>query len=144
MSKLKPCPFCGGEAKVTGGKECPDLPDKKPYSITCECGCSFLYVADYEEEAIDIWNRRAESEPYELDGFDITNADGTPVDYGALGMKYKDEICYCDVDGFYLGEDGSLILVDDCGSGVWVKRKDYKIIPRYKSVVVDDKEKEQC
>lgn len=62
-----------------------------------------------------------------LNGFTITNADGSPVDYDALGMKYKDQICYCDIDGFYIGEDGQLVLMDDCGASVSVDREDYVV-----------------
>jgi hypothetical protein len=80
--------------------------------------------------AISAWNRRAqpENEPLTLEyGFDITNADGSPIDYDALGQKYKDQLCYCDIDGFYIGEDGRLVLMDDCGSAVWVDRGDYHV-----------------
>lgn len=62
-------------------------------------------------------------------GFEILNADGTPIDYQALGEKYKDQLVYCDLDGFYIGEDGALILLDDCGNSVTVDRQEYKIIP---------------
>jgi hypothetical protein len=76
---------------------------------------------------------RAEQERKELafeHGFDITNADGSEIDYDALGLKYKDRLCYCDIDGFYIGEDGDLVLIDDCGSCVWIDRKDYCIKAR--------------
>ena len=69
MSKrvLKPCPFCGGRAeqketyKYVGlGKSIPQ------YYVRCgnsDCG---LYVAtcnmDTKEEAVEIWNRREETE----------------------------------------------------------------------------------
>jgi hypothetical protein len=77
--------------------------------------------------------RRAQpaNEPLTLEnGFDITNADGMPVDYDALGQKYKDQLCYCDIDQFYIGEDGALVLMDDCGRAVSVDRGDYHIEAR--------------
>ena len=57
--KLKPCPFCGGEASVwsIGGSEF--------YCIECdneECGC--VYGENMQlsfEEVIEEWNKRAES-----------------------------------------------------------------------------------
>lgn len=71
------------------------------------------------------------NEPLTLDdGFDITNADGTPIDYAALGKRYRDQLCYCDIDGFYIGEDGELVLMDDCGKAVPVDRGDYHIEAR--------------
>lgn len=92
-----------------------------------------------EENAIDKVVRAAinynalsrtelENKPLSLeDGFEITNADGTPIDYDALGQKYKDQLCYCDIDGFYIGGDGQLVLMDDCGASVPVDRGDYHI-----------------
>lgn len=54
--KLKPCPFCGGEAFVHMlGNEI-----AKGYYIACdECGAKTI-VFGYEAEAIEEWNRRAE------------------------------------------------------------------------------------
>jgi hypothetical protein len=79
-------------------------------------------------ERIGKLSSQPENEPLTLeDGFDITNADGSPIDYDALGQKYKDQLCYCDIDGFYIGEDGRLVLMDDCGSAVWVDRGDYHV-----------------
>ena len=79
-------------------------------------------------EALRAQQERESPKPLTLKkGFDITNADGTPIDYDALGKKYKDQLCYCDIDEFYIGEDGQLVLMDDCGSAVWVDRGDYHI-----------------
>ena len=49
--KLKPCPFCGGEARLIG---------HSPYSITC-CKCrATTVICNTPDDAIDAWNRRAE------------------------------------------------------------------------------------
>ena len=39
----------------------------------------------------------------------------------------KGNLIYCDIDGFYLGEDGSLVLVDDCGNATWCNPKRFKV-----------------
>lgn len=65
MDKLLPCPFCGGEAKIT--KRYPALlrPSRNGYCVECyECDLQFGHDCDYggqyatPEEAIEAWNRR--------------------------------------------------------------------------------------
>ena len=34
-----------------------------------------------------------------------------------------------DIDGFYVDEDGQIILVDDCGNCTWVDAKRFKVEP---------------
>ena len=60
MTKLKPCPFCGGNAVIRKNEE-----RVKPFMVRCgNMGCGLLMVmTDYfatEEEAIEVWNRRAD------------------------------------------------------------------------------------
>ena len=55
MEQLKPCPFCGGEAKVLY------LPNKCGWNVYCRmCEVEMLY--DSEQEAIEAWNRRVDDE----------------------------------------------------------------------------------
>ena len=50
-TKLKPCPFCGGEASMY-------IAYDDGYYVCCdECGCG-LPVYNTEEEAIEAWNKR--------------------------------------------------------------------------------------
>ena len=60
MAKLKPCPFCGGEAEV-------DILEHqyrgfpKTYGVMClNCNCGTDWFFETEEEAVAAWNRRAE------------------------------------------------------------------------------------
>lgn len=60
MTELKPCPFCGGEAKIyeTPTKEKYWNISKKSYDILCsECGASMVDFL-YRDIAISMWNRR--------------------------------------------------------------------------------------
>ncbi len=56
MDKLKPCPFCGGEATIRKY----EYFSEDTYNVYCEeCGCEIsMYYS--EGDAIDAWNRRAE------------------------------------------------------------------------------------
>ena len=52
--KLKPCPFCNGKAHVS---RCAD--DCRYSAIYCEsCGLVAKWYHDYEDEAINHWNKR--------------------------------------------------------------------------------------
>ncbi len=57
MDKLKPCPFCGSLAELTG--ECDMV------WVRCSnenCWCQMVTRFDEPEEAIEEWNRRAMAE----------------------------------------------------------------------------------
>lgn len=52
-NELKPCPFCGGEARLIG---------HYPYSITC-CNCrATTVICNTPDDAIDAWNGRVQPE----------------------------------------------------------------------------------
>lgn len=47
---LKPCPFCGGEAHMSGGG--------KVFWVNCR-GCKIdMHICDTKKEAIEAWNKR--------------------------------------------------------------------------------------
>ena len=67
MTDLKPCPFCGGEAKMQKSKRWPDDADAAVDGYTAVCqnldcilGGNDEWWADTEAEAIAAWNTRAE------------------------------------------------------------------------------------
>ena len=33
----------------------------------------------------------------------------------ARNEKWAQNLCYCDMEGFFIGQDGTLILADECG-----------------------------
>ena len=61
MTELKPCPFCGGEAKsyARGGTDNCWLNTHWVGCLGCDCGTCFY---ETEGEAIAAWNRRAGGE----------------------------------------------------------------------------------
>lgn len=61
--KLKPCPFCGGEATTSHGED--DYTLGQFFFVSCEyCGSRtrkfhrYCYGEEYERKAIEAWNRR--------------------------------------------------------------------------------------
>lgn len=36
-------------------------------------------------------------------------------------------LCYCDIEGFLLGEDGYLYLADECGKWCYVDMRRFKV-----------------
>lgn len=57
MEELKPCPFCGGKARIMMEEE--DLPDESFHNIYCtSCGVQFWTKS--KTDAIEAWNRRIE------------------------------------------------------------------------------------
>lgn len=55
MEELKPCPFCGREARIMLEEE--DRPDDSFHNIYCtNCGVQFWVKS--KSQAIEAWNRR--------------------------------------------------------------------------------------
>ena len=67
MTELKPCPFCGGKAKIyaTTTGTCPN--HAKHYCYCGKCFASGKSFSDFENDgssvfkAIEAWNRRADA-----------------------------------------------------------------------------------
>ena len=59
--KLKPCPFCGGEASLSVDTEAVRDTENKlwAYQITCNKCCATTGLCWSEELAIKAWKRRA-------------------------------------------------------------------------------------
>lgn len=75
-NELKPCPFCGGEAKIRDYSH-PDLdPEIDVFCTNCG-GQTFVY--ETVGEAIEAWNRRAANVPCDLCRFaPPSSMDGKP------------------------------------------------------------------
>lgn len=59
MDELKPCPFCGGKAKIRSEKYW--QPNVRRNVICTNCFANTGWYKT-EDEAIEAWNRRAEHE----------------------------------------------------------------------------------
>lgn len=60
MEKLKPCPFCGGEARIITHRF---YELSNTYGVTCKkCGSETMQFYCAEEDAVNAWNRREKDE----------------------------------------------------------------------------------
>ena len=51
-----------------------------------------------------------------------------PTDRVLTNIAKKGGLMTMDIDGFYVGEEGDLVLVDDCGNATWVDQERFNII----------------
>ena len=57
----------------------------------------------------------------------------------ALHEEWANRLCYCDMEGWYIGEDGYLMLADECGQYAYPPDPD-----RFEVVfLTEEKENEQ-
>lgn len=87
MDELKPCPFCGGEAKVVdhGGF----------FTVGCtnlDCAATIDLLEPSEENAVADWNRRAAPGNKPLTAEQLRQMDGEPVfspqcGWGIIGFR---------------------------------------------------------
>ena len=60
----------------------------------------------------------------------IDKKTGEYPDVGKIAQReeWAQHLCWCDIDGFYIGEDGSLMLADDCGRCAWCPEDRFDVI----------------
>ena len=60
MTKLKPCPFCGGEGVM---QKHVFVGYSSTWGVVCgDCWAEIKQVYSSEQEAVEAWNRRVEDE----------------------------------------------------------------------------------
>jgi hypothetical protein len=45
----------------------------------------------------------------------------------ALHEDWAKHLCYCDIDGWAIQDDGTLLLIDDCGQVAYADRERFKV-----------------
>ena len=120
---LKPCPFCGGEAKLEtyGGTACAVV------CQSCHCGTPTVSLND-GERAVEAWNRRAERtcrmEAFLLGEFFTghrltTSTDMSDDEMDALLEKLReDTIIRCSACHFSV-PDGANVSYEQSDDGTW-------------------------
>ena len=102
MSELKPCPFCGGEAKINE-----NYSGYIPYCTNRECAGDKVFF-DTDEEAIEEWNKRADNW-ISVDGEDLPKRKVIALGQQnemIFGYVYKCEIN----EGGYMAENDNEVL----------------------------------
>jgi hypothetical protein len=46
----------------------------------------------------------------------------------ALHEDWAKDLCYCDMDGWAIMDDGTLLLVDECGRCAYADRERFKVV----------------
>lgn len=59
---------------------------------------------------------------------DITTGKYPDTESIALNEEWAKGLIYCDIEGFFIGEDGQLILADECGNFAYCPHDRFKII----------------
>ena len=92
MTKLKPCPFCGGEAKLERGTT---QLDNFVYCSDCGSGTRFFNT---KQSAIEAWNRREPTDKIveqleQIQNFEERTGRGYCPDGDECRYKYSDLGC---------------------------------------------------
>ena len=60
----------------------------------------------------------------------IDNATGEYPDCKKIAASepWAEGLIHCDIDGFYVGEDGRLSLIDDCGNARWCPEDRFSVV----------------
>ena len=97
------------------------------YLISEDC-CDTQHDYRYEiKQAIELLRRDAEG----IRSFRVIDTKtGKEADTYeiALHEDWAKHLIYCDIDGWAIGDDGSLMLIDDCGRFAYADRERFKVV----------------
>lgn len=92
------------------------LNEDAPIKISLECVEDILCLLKehgHGETFIVIDNKTGkEADPYDI----------------ALYEDWAKDLCYCDMDGWAIMDDGTLLLVDECGRFAYADRERFKVV----------------
>jgi hypothetical protein len=46
----------------------------------------------------------------------------------ACNEEWAKGLIYCDIEGFFIGEDGALVLLDECGNWTYCPEDRFKVV----------------
>ena len=59
----------------------------------------------------------------------------------ALHEKWANDLVYCDMEGFAIEQDGTLILLDECGQFVYCSSDRFEVVPKSRLAELKGEEK---
>ena len=73
----------------------------------------------------------------------IDNNTGKEADIGKIALKedWAKCLCYCDMDGFAIAQDGMLILLDECGKYTYCPENRFKVVAEAQLKELHEKQK---
>ena len=89
---------------------------------------------DFGKISIDAMSRKADG--YKFYVIDRKTCNEADIEQIALKEEWASDLCYCDMQGFAILDDGSLILCDECG------RYSFADMDRFEIVWINGKRKE--
>lgn len=82
----------------------------------------------YFKDLIDIVVTLLENQPKTFSVIDRTTGKIADTYEIALHEDWAKGLCYCDMEGFALEEDGSLMLLDECGKFVYADPDRFEVV----------------
>lgn len=88
-------------------------------NLGCKSGMKYI------DDAVDLLKEQEHSETFIV----IDNKTGEEADtYDiALHEDWAKHLCYCDMEGWAIEDDGTLLLVDECGQFAYADRERFKV-----------------
>ena len=99
--------------------------DKCPYDYNGRGDGKSECTAELASDVLALLKEQEHSETFIV----IDNKTGKEADtYNiALHEDWAKHLCYCDMEGFAIEEDGTLLLVDECGQFAYADRERFKV-----------------
>ena len=102
-----------------------DCPPECPYLDDCNDLMKPMFV-ELAKDALAMLKEQEHGETFTV----IDTKTGKEADEYeiALHEDWAKELCYCDMDGWAIMDDGTLLLVDECGRCAYADRERFKVV----------------
>ena len=88
----------------------------------CETGC----IVTIAKDAIALLKEHEHGETFTV--IDTKTGEEADTYEIALHEDWAKHLCYCDMEGWAIEDDGTLLLVDECGRFAYADRERFKVV----------------